>query len=93
MWGPSVRKPNEQIVKENKEEEAKLRRAYLALYQSEFGKIILKDLARMCGANISSVCFGGDYPFNTNQTFYACGKRDAWLYIDRLITEAKNGLD
>ena len=83
-------KTKEQALRDNKEEHDKLVRAYLKLNAEEWGKVILDDLERRCGQNISSVNF---VTFEPSQTMYACGKRDIWLYINTKLTEGKNGLD
>ena len=75
---------------DHREAKTKLKRAYLKLNQEEWGKVILEDLRTFCGQDVSSVC---EKQFDNNQTNFAEGKRRLWLHIDRLLTEAKNGLD
>jgi len=82
-----VSKSKDQIFKENAEEHGKLVRAYLKLYQEEWGKIVLADLERYCGQFMSSVC---EQMPNNDQTNYNEGKRRVWLRIASLITEGKN---
>ena len=82
-----IRLKTEQANRENK---ARLLRAYLKLSGEEHGKVILEDLIEFCGQNRSSVC---EKAFCNDQTNFAEGKRRVWLHIDRLITEAKDGLD
>jgi hypothetical protein len=77
-------------MQSNKEDKDKLQRAYLKLYQEEWGNVILADLYDFCGQDRTSVC---EKAFDNNQTNFAEGKRRVWLHIDRLITEAKDGLD
>ena len=78
------------IARKNAEDKARNIRAYLKLSQEEFGKIILDDLERFCGANMPSICEASP---NNDQTNFNEGKRRVWLRINSLITEGKNGLD
>ncbi len=77
-------------MRSNVDDKAKVQRAYLKLYQEDWGKVILADLRNYCGQDRTSVC---EKQFDNNQTNFAEGKRRIWLHIDRIITEAKNGLD
>lgn len=77
-------------IQDNKENRARLIRAYLKLSQEEFGKIILEDLINFCGQNRTSVC---EQEFCNDQTNFSEGKRRVWLHINSLISEGKNGLD
>jgi len=53
-------------------------RAYKDLFESENGKLVLKDLESFCGQNTSSVC---EQSPNELQTFFAEGKRRVYLRI------------
>ena len=76
----------EQALKKIEEEHKRLVDAYRKLFTEQWGKIILNDLRRACGQDISSINFE---TFDPNRTMYAEGKRQTWLYINNLLTEGQ----
>jgi len=75
---------SEQIQLENEKKRRELRQAYKRLFNTDDGKIVLKDLKVFCGQNRTSVC---EQAPNELQTFFSEGKRRVFLRIESMIVK------
>ena len=79
----------EQQNAENEKKRAELKQAYFRLFNTDDGKVILKDLRSFCGQDRSSVC---EQSPNESQTMFSEGKRRVFLRITGMAKkENENG--
>ena len=72
---------------ENEKKRQELKHAYKRLFDSDDGKIVLKDLRSFCGQDRSSICSSSPNPY---QTFECEGKRRVYLRIASQIKVKEN---
>ena len=75
---------------EYQKEKDKLARAYQDVFSSDNGKLVLEDLRRSCGFDVSSVCVQAP---NTSQTMFCEGKRWVFIFIKNQLERKFDGTD